>query len=119
MTKEVTIDGVNVALKCSAVTYIKYRALFHEDLFTGLQKVGAQIQDGEALPDGAVEILLKATYIMALQGNPKERRSFEEWLDQFSLKGSLDGIGEVYDILLGDEETIEDPKKKNDRQSGE
>lgn len=119
MTKEVIIDGISVSLKCSAATYIKYRSLFHEDLFTGLQKIGEQIADGQALPEGAVEVLLKATYIMALQGNPKEKRGFEDWLDQFSLKASLDGIGEVYDLLLGDQEPIEEAKKKNDQPSAE
>lgn len=117
MEKTIAIDGVEVKLKSSAVTYIKYRSVFREDLFTGLQDIGSKISDGQVFPEGAVELLLKATYIMATQAG--EKRGFEDWLDQFSLRGSLDCIGEVYEMLLDDQAPIEEAKKNNDRLSEE
>ena len=118
MTREVMVDGIPVMMKCSGATYIKYRAEFHEDLFSRIQKIVEAIQDGDTMPDGAVETLLKAAYIMAKQATPSDGRNFEDWLDQFSLIGAIDNVQGVYDLLLADRETLEEPKKKNDQQSG-
>ena len=119
MEKVVLIENREIPMKATAATYIKYRSLFHEDLFTALQKVGESVADGEKMPDGAIDCLMKASYVMACQANPKERRSFEDWFDQFSLMGALDGVGAVYELLLGDKEPIEEAKKNKDQPSAE
>lgn len=120
MERTVVIDGKEVALRCSGATYIKYRNLFKQDLFAELQKISSQVGDDGAVPDGAIGTLLQATYVMAVQADPKlQQTSFEDWLDQFSLIGSLEGIHGVYELLGGDQETIENPKKKSDQQNAE
>lgn len=119
MQKEIIVDGIPVQMKSTGATYIKYRNAFHKDLFKELQAIGQAVQDGEQMPEGAVETLLRAAYIMAQQATPSDKRSFEEWLDQFSLLGSIENVQGVYALLLADRETLEEPKKKNDQPSAE
>lgn len=119
MEKVINIDGIDLKCRCSGATYIKYRQIFKEDLFTQLQDMSKNLGEENTIPEGAIATLLQATYVMNLQGDPKEKRNFEEWIDQFSLMGSMNGIQGVYGLLLGDQETIDEAKKKNDQQSAE
>lgn len=119
MEKIITIDGKDFNCRCSAATYIKYRSIFKEDLFTQMQDLAKNIGEDGTIPEGAVAMLLQATYVMALQGDPKMKVSFEEWLDQFSLMGPMNGMQGVYELLLGDQQGIDEAKKKNDQQSAE
>lgn len=118
--KIIKIDGKEVAVRCSAATYVLYRMAFKEDLFSGMQKMSEQVQEnGGAIPEGAIEIMLKALYIMAKQANKKETKPFEEWLEQFSLMGPVEAVNDVYDLLLNDQETLDEAKKNNDQPSAE
>ena len=112
----VNIDGKEVALRCSGATYIKYRNEFKSDLFTELQKFSEG--DGETLPEGAMETLLKATYVMAKQADPTIKENFEDWLDQFDLMGSVTGIKDVLELITGNNLTLDEAKKNNDQQNG-
>lgn len=111
-THEIMIDGQTVAVRCSAATYVLYREEFKKDLFAELNRIAGAIGDGETIPEGAIDTLLKATYIMAKQAAPT-KASYVEWLDQFDLMGGIDGIQAVYSFLLDDRETIAEAKKKN------
>lgn len=114
--KTIIIDGNEVAVKCSAATYILYRQEFKSDLFADLQKLAAAIGDGESIPEGAIDILLRATYIMAKQATP-HKKTYIEWADQFDLLGGIDGIQAIYSFLLEDRQTLAEPKKKSDQPS--
>lgn len=111
----VHIDGKEVALRCSGATYIKYRNEFKGDLFTELQKFSEG--DGNTLPDGAMQTLLQATYIMAKQKDPSIKENFEDWLDQFDLMGSVSGLQDVLELIAGNNLTLEEAKKNKDQQS--
>lgn len=115
--KTITIDGVDVKCKCSALTYIKYRSVFKEDLMVAMQDMAKNIGEGGTIPEGAFATLFQATYIMATQAG--EKRNFEDWMDQFGLVESMTGIQEIYLLLLGDQETIDEAKKKKDQPSAE
>ena len=125
MTKThiITIDGIEVALRCSGVTPILYRSQFQGDLIAEFNHIymrnGEGEDKGDYLPEGAIELLIKAAYIMARQGDPKERRSFEEWADQFSLMGLTNDLGRIAEILIEDEKTTEEPKKNTEEQSAD
>lgn len=114
MVKTITIDGIEVALKSSGATYIKYREIFHDDLFIRFQGFA---KGGDTMPDGAIETLTRAAYVMALQANPEEDKSFEEWCDQFSFTGLAEGLKQVSQLLTRDRKTISSPKKKKDQPS--
>lgn len=120
MEKVIKIDGKDVALRASGATYIRFRNMFHKDLFVELQNISATVSEDGTMPDGALEVLLQATYVMATQATPDlKETSFEDWLDQFSLMGSVEGIQGVYALLGADQETLESPKKKNEQQNAE
>lgn len=119
MLKTVTIGGKEVALRSSGATYIKFRNEFKKDLFVELNKINksAVESDGE-LPDFAIETLLEATYVMMKQANKNINVSFEDWLDDFELIDSLQGIDAVLLMLNEDkEEATVDAKKKSDQQT--
>lgn len=109
----VMIDGKEVALRCSGATYIKYRNEFKSDLFVELQKF-ADTEDGN-LPDGAMETLLRATYVMAKQADKKIKDSFEDWLDQFDLLGSVTGLQDALELIMGSNLTLDEAKKNNEQ----
>lgn len=113
--KTIKIDGIDVALESNGATYIRYRNYFKEDLFVAMERLGNSGDSGE-IPDGAAETMLRAMYIMAQQGKPKEEESleFEEWLSQFSMLGPVNAANEIYDLLLGDQVTLDEAKKNED-----
>ena len=114
--KIVKIDGKEVALRCSGATYIKYRNEFKGDLFVELQKFSQSTEEG-AIPEGALETLLKATYVMAKQANKTITMSFEDWLDQFDLLGSFSGLEDVLELIMGSNLTLDEAKKNKDQQT--
>lgn len=116
MEKVVKIGDKDVKLRSSAATYIKYRREFKEDLFKTLQGMTKDLGDNGEIPDGAVAVLLQAAYIMAGQADPNMKKDFDSWLDQFELLDSVNTQG-VFEMLMGDQVTIDEAKKKNDQQN--
>lgn len=118
MEKVIKIGNKDIKLRSSAATYIKYRRTFKEDLFRTLQDMSKEIGDDGTIPDGAVGTLFQAAYIMAGQADPKMNMDLDSWLDQFELLDSINGVQDVFGMLMGDQATIDEAKKKNDQQSG-
>ena len=119
MEKVIQIGNKDVKLRSSAATYIKYRRVFKEDLFKSLQDMSKEIGDEGNIPDGAVAILLQAAFIMAQQADPKTTTDIDTWLDQFELIDSINGIQGVFELLMGDQVTIDEAKKKKNQPSEE
>lgn len=123
--KTITIDGIEIPMKISGATYLKFRNEFHEDMFAKIQKVNQS--EGQVMEDGttqyqldgeAIETLLQIAYIMAKQGNPELETSFEDWLDQFSFNATMtDGLQGVLAMINNDQEVLEEPKKKQDQKT--
>lgn len=114
--KVIKIDGKDVALRSSGATYIKYRNCFREDLFVALQRMAQNVEEGE-IPEGAAETLLRAMYIMATAEEKKTPQGFEDWLDNFSMMGPINAAGDIYELLLEDQTTLDEAKKNKDQQS--
>lgn len=112
--KTITIDGKDVALKCTGATSILYRREFKKDLFVEFNKYANSAQEG-SIPEGALDMLEEAAYIMAKQANPNERRDFIEWLDQFNMMGLVNDIAQIAEIIVEDRKAIDEPKKKSDQ----
>ena len=117
MEKVIKIGDKDVKLRSSAATYIKYRRVFKEDLFKTLQDMTKEIGEDGNIPDGAVAVLLQAAFIMAGQADPKMTNDIDTWLEQFELMDSINGIQGVFEMLMGDQVTIDEAKKKNDQQN--
>lgn len=107
------IGGVEVELRCSALTPILYRNAYKRDLFRDLS---AFREGGGELPDGAMEAMLHMAYICAKQATPGIEPE-EDWLDRFGLLAAGDIAGAVAALITGDEQTISTPKKKSGRPS--
>lgn len=126
INRTIKIDGIEVALTCSAATYIRYKDEFNEDLFSKFTEY-IEFLSGErdTLPEGSVEMLEKGAYIMAkysaekADGNPKDGDDFIKWLEQFTLMGMANDLDKIADVLIADRQGIEDTKKKNEQPSAE
>lgn len=115
--KTITIDGIDVALKCTGATSVLYRREFGKDLFVEFNKYAKNVNDNEdgAIPEGAIDMLEEAAYIMAKQANPSEKRDFVAWLDQFNMMALVQDIAKVAEIIVEDRLTIDEAKKKSDQ----
>ena len=115
--RSITLAGIDVDLKCTGATSVLYRREFGKDLFVEFNKYAKNIEDGEKgeIPDGAIDMLEEAAYIMAKQAKPSEKRDFVAWLDQFDMMELVQDIGQVAEIIVGDRKTIDEPKKKSDQ----
>ena len=115
--KTITIDGKEVALKCTGATSILYRREFGKDLFVEFNKYAKNVSEGDdgAIPEGAIDMLEEAAYIMAKQANPSERRDFVAWLDQFNMMALVQDIAQVAEVIVEDRKTIDEAKKKSDQ----
>lgn len=114
MIKVIQIGNREVKLQSNAATYIKYRRMFNEDLFKALQDMSKEVGGNGNIPDGAVAILLQAAFVMARQADGNITDDFELWLEQFELMDSIVGIQGVFEMLTGDQVTIDEAKKKKD-----
>ena len=115
MERVIKIGDKEVKLRSSAATYIKYRRVFKEDLFKTLQEMTKEIGEDGDIPDGAVAVLLQAAFIMAGQADPKLTNDIDTWLEQFELMDTVNGIQGVFEMLMGDQATIDEAKKKKFR----
>ena len=115
--KTITIDGIDVALKCTGATSVLYRREFGKDLFFFFFKYAKNVNDNEdgAIPEGAIDMLEEAAYIMAKQANPSEKRDFVAWLDQFNMMALVQDIAKVAEIIVEDRLTLDEAKKKSDQ----
>lgn len=113
--KTITIDGIDVALKCSGATSVLYRKEFGKDLFVEFNKYATTISEGQ-IPDGAIDMLEEAAFIMSKQANPDDKRDFVEWLDQFNMMALIQDISQIAEIIVEDRRTIDSPKKNNEQQ---
>ena len=115
--KTITIDGIDVALKCTGATSVLYRREFGKDLFVEFNKYAKNVNDNEdgAIPEGAIDMLEEAAYIMAKQANPSEKRDFVAWLDQFNMMALVQDIAKVAEIIVEDRLTLDEAKKKSDQ----
>lgn len=114
--KTLNIGGIDVALKCTGATSVLYRMEFGKDLFVAFNRYATSINEGE-IPEGAIDMLEEAAYIMARQANPQDKRTYIEWLDQFDNPMALvEDIGQVAELIVEDRKTTSDAKKKNEQQ---
>ena len=115
MEKVITIDGIDVPMKITGATYLKFRNEFNEDMFKKLQSLNDI--EGE-VGDDAINTLLQIAYIMAKQATPTMTDTFEEWLDQFTFIGAInDALLGVLEMVNNDQITIDEAKKKKDQLS--
>lgn len=112
--KTITIDGIDVALKCTGATSVLYRKEFGKDLFVEFNKYAKNIGEDGEIPEGAIDMLQEAAYIMAKQANPNIK-DYISWLDQFNMMGMVQDISQIADFIVEDRKTVSEPKKPSDQ----
>lgn len=120
MKKTITIDGIDVEMKCTGATPSFYRELFKRDLFiefAQLSKKYRKNENGEMVVDNFdldFSIIENLAYTMAYQAD-RSIGSKLEWLDQFEHSSAiLDVMEEILDLYTSGLTTTSELKKKND-----
>lgn len=116
MEKTITIGGQEVRFKATASTTRKYRQRFGRDLFMDINKLVANSQNG--LTAGDLECFEDVAYIMAQQADPEIPEDPDEWLDQFEILDIYTVLPEIIELWGLNALTLEEPKKKVGKRSG-
>lgn len=119
MKKDIVIDGITVAMKCTGATPAFYRNIFKHDLFkefAGMSKFLITDNNGQTSADlehfdfGIVERL---AYTMAYQAD-RSIGSMVDWLDQFEHSTAiLDAMPDILSLYMDGLTSTSDVKKKN------
>lgn len=119
MTKEIIIDGRAVAMKSSAYLPLLYNDLFSTeksrvDFFADMQNVVDK--DGNIVNSAPI---MRVGYAMAVHANDdKETTTFKAWLEEFSLIGFMESLGDIYMFWATTSDTKSTAKKKSDPPNG-
>ena len=100
--KNITIDGIDVPFKASAVVPRLYRLKFRRDIyqdFAALQKsVGENTEESSALDIESLEVFENIAYIMAKHADAAIPSSPDEWLEQFNTFSIYEILPQLIDL---------------------
>lgn len=120
MKRTITIDGIDIEMKCTGATPSFYRELFKKDLFiefARLSKFYKKDEEGNlTVPNYELDfsIVEDLAYTMAYQANRNIGTKLE-WLDQFEHSSAVfDAMGDILDLYTSGLSTTTDLKKKED-----
>lgn len=116
MEKTITIGDKDVRFKATASTTRKYRQRFGRDLFMDINKLVLNSQTG--LTSGDLECFEDVAYIMAQQADDTIPDDPDEWLDQFEILDIYQVLPEIVELWGLNALTLEEPKKKVGKRSG-
>ena len=109
MEKTVQIGDVNVPMKATAATALRYRQAFHRDLFS-------ELNSKDVTDDTYVEICQRLAYVMAqsAQGNALSisEEGFLDWLEQYETLDLVNILPEVVGIYSASKASTSKAKKK-------
>lgn len=115
MEKTITISDKEVKIRTSAALPRLYRLKFPKrDIFGDLLGLQKQIKEqGETLPDEALEIFENIVYIMAAHADPSITGNVAEWLEQFETFDIYKALPEILTIWNIENEQTSTAKKEN------
>ncbi len=116
ISKNITIDGVEVLFKASAAVPRMYRIKFRRDIykdFSELQKnVGESDKDNSGLDIESLEVFENIAYIMAKHADPDNVPSDpDEWLERFNTFSIYEILPQLIDLWGMNVETQIESKK--------
>lgn len=123
ISKTITIDGVDVALRASAAVPRMYRLKFQRDIYRDmvqLQEAFENSKDEDGGVDiGSLEIFENVAYIFAKHADPSGvPESPDEWLEQFNMFSIYEVFPELIDLWGLNVEQEVNSKKNNITQAG-
>ena len=116
ISRNITIDGVEVPFKASAAVPRMYRIKFRRDIykdFSELQKnVGESDKDKSGLDIESLEVFENIAYIMAKHADPDNVPSDpDEWLERFNTFSIYEILPQLIDLWGMNVETQIESKK--------
>lgn len=121
ITKNIKIDGTDVALRASAAVPRMYRLKFQRDIYRDmvqLQNAFESREDG-GVDIGSLEIFENVAYIFAKHADPTGvPESPDEWLEQFNMFSIYEVFPELIDLWGLNVEQEVNSKKNNITQAG-
>ena len=93
ISKNIIVDGREVAFKASAAVPRLYRLKFRRDLFSDFAKLQSKVGDSNNIMNiDSLEMFEDIAYTMAKHADPAVPDTPDEWLEQFN-------VFSVYEIL--------------------
>ena len=83
MEKVIKVGEHDVKFKANGATTRRYRAKFHRDIFTDIQRIQVN-SNGESTVE-SLEAFENIAYIMAKQADDTVSDDVDEWLEQFDI----------------------------------
>ena len=122
VTKNVIIDGQEVAFRASAAIPRLYRVKFHRDIYRdldALQKaMDASSEEASTLDTFSLELFENIAYVMARHADPTIPDSPEEWLERFNTFSIYQVLPEIIELWGLNLRTEVESKKNFERQIG-
>lgn len=118
MEKTINVNGKEVKFETTGSTPRRYRKKFNSDLFLDIAKLQNAITSTGTLDNASLECFENLCYIMAKQADPSIPDDPDEWLDQFEILSIYEILPQIMGLWGANVETLDEPKKKAERQSG-
>ena len=118
MDKLIMVDGKKVPFRATASTTRRYRQKFGRDLLVDMQSLISGMTGPAPLSMEMLEAFENVAYIMAKQADPAIPEDPDEWLDGFGMMSIYEILPEIIELWGANTDTLEEPKKKADLQSG-
>lgn len=111
MQKTIMIGEVEVAMRASAATAIRYRNIFHGDIMKELMEMNP-----EQIDSSVIEKIQKLAFIMAKSAEGANMTTlteddYLEWLDQFDSIEMMTASKDIVSIYLGGKVSESELKK--------
>lgn len=111
MQKSIMIGDVEVAMRASAATAIRYRNTFHGDIMKELMEMNP-----EQIDSSVIEKIQKLAFIMAKSAEGVNMTAlteddYLEWLDQFDSLEMMTASKDIVSIYLGGKVSESELKK--------
>lgn len=111
MQKSIMIGDVEVAMRASAATAIRYRNTFHGDIMKELMEMNP-----EQIDSSVIEKIQKLAFIMAKSAEGANMTAlteddYLEWLDQFDSLEMMTASKDIVSIYLGGKVSESELKK--------
>lgn len=114
MERTINISGVDVEFKSSGALIRLYRTMVGRDLLVDMQALEKN-DPQNPLNSDVIEILENVAYVMNRHANPKEKRTIEKWLEQFSTFGLAQALPEIIALWTNEISTQSDAKKNEEQ----
>ena len=123
ITKNIEIDGRLVPFKASATVPRLYRLKFGRDIFSDIDKIMEETEDGNAeasaLTIESLTIFEDVAYIMAKYADDSIPDTTEEWLDGFNVFSIYFILPQIVELWRLNNQTAVESKKKQGPPTGQ